>query len=51
MTDADVSAMAKESDNKEEENGCRDITVVRKIRTSSKKNQNNYQKKKTLCSA
>jgi hypothetical protein len=32
MTDADIiNAMAKESDNKEEENVCSDITVVRKI--------------------
>jgi hypothetical protein len=32
MTDADIiSAIAKWSDNKEEESGCSDIAVVRKI--------------------
>jgi hypothetical protein len=32
MTDAEItSAMAKQSDNKEEESGYNDITVVRKI--------------------
>jgi len=32
VTDADiVTAMAKENDNKEEESGCNDIIVVRKI--------------------
>jgi len=51
MTDADImSAMAKQSDNKEEESGYNDITVVRKIWTSSKRNQNNCQKQ-TLWSA
>lgn len=51
MTDADIiSAMAKQSDNKEEESGYNDITVVRIIWTASKRNQNNYQKQ-TLWSA
>jgi len=51
MTDADIiSAMAKQSDNNEEESGCNDITVVRKMRTASKRNQNNCQKQ-TLWSA
>ena len=50
MTDADiVSAMVKWSDNKEEESGY-NITVVRKIWTAIKRDQNNYQKQ-TLWSA
>jgi hypothetical protein len=36
--------MARQSDNKEEESGYNDITVVRKIWDASKRNQNNYQK-------
>jgi len=36
--------MAKQSENKEEESGYNDVTVVRKIWTASKRNHNDYQK-------
>ena len=39
-----ISAMAKQSENKEEESGYNDVTVVRKIWTASKRNHNDYQK-------